>query len=740
MRIFRRKPDISGLIPEKIHDGQGEFVVELMRSCFKRLMNINKMEKEISSLLKSDEIQAQSKALGQLIEYLNSAQRGEEIAKNMYIAGVRALQKLDISEALAFAESLNGTINAVAAIRRMIGMYLLREDVERAIELLNQLPNDEWSVGTKKKIDAMIELRKSLLAEESDESKFFNILKQVDRPPIFQDVKMACLLDRFSFDCFSHEIELIPVSKSNWKSVLSRPDINYFLAESIWSGHDGGWQFAMSSFDTAAGDQLKKLLGFCKEEGIQSIFWNKEDPVNYDSFIEVAKHFDYIFTSDSACISKYKGDCYHDNVFSLTFAAQPIIHNPIRNSLPSHDVGFAGSWYIRDHGNRKRDTKILIDAASNYGLHIFDRFYGTDNRNRFPEEYNDFVKGSLTYKETCMAYRVYKIFLNVNSVDCSPTMFSRRVFEILASATALVSTQSVGMQEMLPECISVVTDYSSAKYEIDRLLNNEFERNLMAFRGYREVMNNHTYSNRLREIFTKVGIDFGTKPKPMISCICVSNRPHLIEDILDKFDLQTYQNKELILVIEADDDSFSQIKQLTKERKDIILQRAFEHEILGALLNKGVELSRGDYVAKWDDDDLYGPEYLSDSMLAFNYSSADVVGKLESYMYHQGTDSMYLRFENKRFRYQHLILGPTIIARRSVFDVVQFQERSVSEDTNFLKDCVKSKFKIFATDPYNFVYWRAADKSKHTWQPEDDELLRNTRKVTQGLSTDEVFI
>ena len=75
-----------------------------------------------------------------------------------------------------------------------------------------------------------------------------------------------------------------------------------------------------------------------------------------------------------------------------------------------------------------------------------------------------------------------------------------------------------------------------------------------------------------------------------------------------------------------------------------------------------------------------------------------------------------------------------------MFDVVQFQERSVSEDTNFLKDCIKSKIKIFATDPYNFVYMRSADKSKHTWQPEDDQLLRNTRKVAQGLSTDEVFI
>ena len=74
-------------------------------------------------------------------------------------------------------------------------------------------------------------------------------------------------------------------------------------------------------------------------------------------------------------------DTGNSNVFALPFAAQPIIHNPIRNSLPEYDICFAGSWYIRDHGNRKRDTKLLIDAASEFDLHIYDRFFGTDNRN-----------------------------------------------------------------------------------------------------------------------------------------------------------------------------------------------------------------------------------------------------------------------------------------------------------------------------------------------------------------------
>ena len=31
----------------------------------------------------------------------------------------------------------------------------------------------------------------------------------------------------------------------------------------------------------------------------------------------------------------------------------------------------------------KNDTKLLVDSASNFDLHIYDRFHGTDNRNKF---------------------------------------------------------------------------------------------------------------------------------------------------------------------------------------------------------------------------------------------------------------------------------------------------------------------------------------------------------------------
>ena len=41
------------------------------------------------------------------------------------------------------------------------------------------------------------------------------------------------------------------------------------------------------------------------------------------------------------------------------------------------------------------------------------------------------------------------------------------------------------------------------------------------------------------------------------------------------------------------------------------------------------------------------------------------------------------------------------------------RDLSKSEDTNFLKDSLKAGYKIYATDPYNFVYMRKKLKDSY---------------------------
>ncbi len=740
MRIFRRAPDLShSEVPEELIDKK-EILDEIYTIVGKRFMNLEKIQQYLISIINEEQLGESLPLLQHAIMSLKSAPRGLSIAEDLLVASIRSIETIDVQEALDFGNQFLPEFPVVMALKAMV-IYELRlgNDVG-AQRLLDSIPHSPWSEQIQKRISRLANINCRILSEESAKSKFFPILKPSDRTQNSPEITAACLFDRFTFDCFAKEINLIPVFKKNWELILSNPDIQFFIAESIWSGHTGDWKFAMSSFDTAAGRELKKMLNYCNDRQIKTVFWNKEDPVNYDSFIDVAKYFDIIFTSDENSISRYVSDCGHDRVFSLPFAAQPMIHNPIRNRLPEHEICFAGSWYFRDHGNRKKDTELLIDAALKHGLHIYDRFHGTEDRNRFPEKYADYIRGSLSYEEVCMAYRVYKIFLNVNSVADSPTMFSRRVFEIMASSTAVVSTPSLGMEQMLGNQLSVVDSLVTAKREIIRLIDGDVERMIMAHQGYREVMKNHTYSHRMNRILSEVGIETEVSNPSLISCICVSNRPHLLEDIIEKFDSQDYHFKELIVLMESDDSQFADIKKKIVNRPEIILERATEEEVLGSLFNRGVQCSNGEYIAKWDDDDLYGPNYLSDSILPFSYSDASVVGKFESFMYHEGTDATYLRFSGNRTRYGDLVIGPTIVCRRSLLDEIPFPDLSVGEDTEFLSRVTDAGHAIYASDPYNFVYMRSSNLGEHTWKAKDEDLLRNSEKVCDGLSTDDIFV
>lgn len=83
-----------------------------------------------------------------------------------------------------------------------------------------------------------------------------------------------------------------------------------------------------------------------QRKNIPTIFWAKEDPNDFNVFIEAAKHFEYVFTPDTNCIQKHKNILGHDKVYFLPLGVQPKIHNPINKDKEKlGEVAFAGSWY-----------------------------------------------------------------------------------------------------------------------------------------------------------------------------------------------------------------------------------------------------------------------------------------------------------------------------------------------------------------------------------------------------------
>lgn len=561
-----------------------------------------------------------------------------------------------------------------------------------------------------------------------------------------QHINVVSISDKFTYECFRYEANFIPLTKKNWKAEIDAADPVLFFVESAWNGNDGEWTYTMASYKKHLGDPLREAIRYCQSKKIPVVFWNKEDPTNYDVFIDVAADCDYIFTTDGGIVDKYKARVGHDRVYPLAFAAQPAIHNPIRDkrkNLPVYEVCFAGSWYNNGHDTRRVQTEIVLNGAMHRELHIYDRMLHAEKHREsriFPAQYQPFIVGSLSYDQMVTAYRQYKLFLNINTVQDSPTMFSRRVFEILACGTPVVSTHSDGMKAMLGEHVHIVNDKDEAKQVVQRLLESDLERERLGHLAARHCLQHHSYQQRFEQILKTLGLPSSVDQGDKVSIIMCTNRPKNIDMMIDNYQRQAHINKELLIILNNDDFDIDDVKAKVHGLANVQVHQLPQDMTLGDCLNHGVANASGDYIAKMDDDDIYGENYLVDALLAFNYSGADVVGKDSYFCYVESKNIMAIKQPGKDNRYSDFISGGTLVIRKQVFDKVKFHSRNRGEDTNFLKDCKASGFTVYSSDKYNFIQMRYKNTSAHTWTIEDEEYLRTCKELSKGLNNHNALI
>jgi spore maturation protein CgeB len=545
---------------------------------------------------------------------------------------------------------------------------------------------------------------------------------------------VAAILDTFSRYCWRYEGNWILVTRRRWKEQFGELKPDLFFMESAWEGNDGDWTTFRSRQSRAL---LAELVDHSRRQGIPAVFWNKEDPPSFDRFIDTALLFDHIFTTDANCIPRYLARRPRGQVHALPFAAQPAIHNPMRPpDLPQYPVCFAGTWYAEKYPNRAHALKVLLNPALAHGLHIFDR-RAAEGKEKFgyPAAYHPAIQGALSYEQMLTAYRAYRVMLNVNSVADSPTMFSRRVFEALACGTPVISSPSTGMEAMLGSCVRISSSEKETQQHLEELLGNPVRRDREGHLGYRLVHREHTYGQRLRSVLERIGGEApGSAAWPKISVILSSHRPQNIEQALRQVASQTYPNRELILVLNQSGFDLSAVRAMTAGLGQVRVIQLDESHTLGECLNAGVDLATGGYVAKMDDDDLYGAEYLWDLMLAARFSQADVTGKGVYFAYAQGADRMGLRTVTREHGWvERGLAGGTLLVRRDVFGRVRFQPLPRGTDTCFLRDCEREGFSFYSADRFNYLMIRQADPARHTWQIDDREVLRLCGEIQVGM-------
>lgn len=660
----------------------------------KRPVKIEQMVEKIL-IYSSDDIHENIAQLNTSINYLRNKRLQRRDASNLSVAAVRAICEMDKEIGIEFGMSIFEKYPDERGLRTLISHLWSLHRAEEALELLKKLGSSEWK---RQKLEKLVHwISRVNLTEQGNrsnskdfelqskidslgEDEVVNTLKNSDELTYgdFKNLTAACILDEFSYNSFKFEANFVQLSVDAYIEELESCKPDMLFVESAWRGKDERWGSKVGH----ASKELVEILEWCKVSSVPTIFWNKEDPVHYNSFLNVAKLFEYVFTTDMDCIHRYKTALNHDRVYFLPFAFQPKLSNPVEKYQRKPGVCFAGAYYHK-YPERCSDMNELLSAISDFGyLEIYDRNYGLDVEEfKFPEEFQEFIIGTLPFEKIDLAYKGYDYGLNLNSIKQSQSMFARRVFELLASNTLVVSNYSRGVRLLFGDHV-ICSDNKSEV--LKNLIDNDEKSSQKKLSALRTVFSNHTYGERFRYVLSKISSNVVETILPEVSVVCKIKSEQELFDVEAIFTYQNYKQKKLILIGDA------KILKSSKSEDVIKVKNTDEIKSLNELEIKS------DYVSIIKVDKFYGRNYITDLALSTLYSDAEIITKASFYDISEGI----LTVENKESTYSLVqefeahrsLTSSSLVLNQPIVDLI---EKPLSNQLILSSD-------IFSIDEFNF--------------------------------------
>lgn len=520
-----------------------------------------------------------------------------------------------------------------------------------------------------------------------------------------KDLKVACIMDRFTLDSYSPECRLLELTPDNWKNEIDAFQPDLLFIESAWEGKDKLWYKKIAN----GSKEYFELTSYCRECNIPIVFWNKEDPIYTDVFMQAAQMADFVFTTDIDCVKKYKDTLKHDRVYFLHFAAQPKVHNPIEKYERKDKYCFAGAYYHRYKKRAEVFDKFADLFIKTKGYDIFDRNYKNSRpEHAFPNRYAPYILGRLEPSQIDIAYKGYNYGVNMNSVDQSQTMFARRVFEMLASNTVTVGNYSRGVKNLFGDLTICTNDSQTLEQALKKWCGDTKTYRKYRLAGLRRVLSSHLYEDRLSYIVEKV---FGSDLKqrlPKIVMFAEAQTEDEKENILRCFRQQTYENRELYMIGDGISSLQEEVKVKTVCRAEF---EAFSWSQWG----------KDTYIGRLSGKNYYGPNYLMDLVLTLRYADYEGIGKRGYYVFSDQTvqgknlDSVYKEITQIR-------------ADRGIFQS-SYCEQKMDLPKNFLTAEWIEGGHLFAADEFNFC---------ENWCAQSCEEVDDLLIPDQGIEIDKI--
>jgi len=239
----------------------------------------------------------------------------------------------------------------------------------------------------------------------------------------------------------------------------------------------------------------------------RTINWFCDDPWRFDIFTKYqAPHFTYAITTDKFALSKYRNIGYKNVILSqwASFGCNKDMN--FEAIKYNYDISFVGS--VSSY------RKWIINTLKKRGIKV--QCFGTGWKN-----------GRVSFEKMTEIFRTSKINLNISngvSYDIRYIYSSlksiknflkskkrieqikARNFEIPAFGGFQLTNYTSSLEDYfeIGNEVEIYTSIEDLLLQINYYLNNEEERKKIMVNGYNKAINEHTYLNRLNNVFKTI--------------------------------------------------------------------------------------------------------------------------------------------------------------------------------------------------------------------------------------------
>ncbi|SDQ93837.1 glycosyltransferase family 2 protein [Thermostaphylospora chromogena] len=220
----------------------------------------------------------------------------------------------------------------------------------------------------------------------------------------------------------------------------------------------------------------------------------------------------------------------------------------------------------------------------------------------------------------------------------------------------------------------------------------------------------------------------------LVSVVMASMRPHLLGSALRQIARQRHVRVEALVGLHGVAASAEPVRRAVAECPvPVKVVEAPRKTPFGEVLNRAAAMASGDVLAKWDDDDWYGPEHLSDLLMAREYSGADVVGTAAEFFYLEPLRATIRRTDYSSEVWSDHVAGGTILLSTALFRKTGgFAALERGVDADLLKRIHAAGGRIYRTHGLGYVLRRSFSED-HTWRLPLAHFLRVATNQWRGL-------